>query len=72
MMPLFPLSAFVDLWLCRFGVGGACQSDLKGTPTTDSLIAARSDSFRVYNHNYSVHTYSIIDVQTRRRDKCHV
>jgi hypothetical protein len=61
---LFPLSGFVDLWLYRFGVGGACHPGVKGTPTTDSLIAARLDSFRVYNHNYNLHTYFILDVQT--------
>ena len=37
----------------------------QGNPTTDSLITARLDSFRVYNYDYSVHTCYILDVQTR-------
>ena len=26
MVPLFPLSGFVDLWLGRFGIAGACRA----------------------------------------------
>ena len=37
----------------------------QGNPTTDSPIAARLDSFRVYDYNYSVHTCYILDLQTR-------
>jgi len=48
----------------RVGLPPQCQSGVKGTPTADSLIAARLDSFRVYDYNYSLHTCYILDVQT--------
>ena len=66
MVPLSPLSGFVDLCLGRFGVGRwSVPVRRQGNPTTDSLIAARLDSFRVYNYDYSVHTCYSLDVQTR-------
>jgi hypothetical protein len=53
---------FVALWLCRFGVGGACQFSAK---TRDSMTTERLSTVRVYNHNSSVHMSSILDEQAR-------
>jgi hypothetical protein len=58
----FPHFVALPLWGRWSGV---CQCGVEGTPTTDSLTAVRLDSTRVYNHNYSVHLYLILDVQTR-------
>jgi hypothetical protein len=70
-------AAFPAWWLCGsvalpLWVGGACQFGVKRDPTTDSLIAARLDSFCVYNYIYSLQTYSIMDIQTRRYNQCHM
>jgi hypothetical protein len=61
-MALFPLRGFVDLWLCRFGVGGVCKSSVK---TRDSLIAERLDTVSICSHKSSVHMSSILEEQTR-------
>lgn len=61
-VPLFPLRGLVDLWLCRFGVGGVCKSSVK---TRDSLIIERLDTFSICSHKSSVHMPSILEEQIR-------
>jgi hypothetical protein len=61
-MALFPLRGFVDLWLCRFAVGGVCKSSVK---TRDSLIAERLDTVTICSHKSSVHMSSILEEQIR-------
>jgi hypothetical protein len=58
-------SRFVALWLCRFRLGGVELPVQRREKPHHSLIAERLESIRVCNHNHSIYTRPILDVQTR-------